>query len=398
MQRTRTQSSVTTRPILGRALSALLSLLLPASLAAAELGGEDGIEVHGFASQGFILTLKNDYLADNTTEGSFEFSEIGLNFTKDLTDTLRTGVQLFAHDLGPTGDFDPTVDWFYIDYRPFDWLGLRAGRLKIPFGFHNEIQDVDSARLPVLLPQSVYPLQTRQILFAQNGAELYGFARMGDAGAVDYRAYYGTIFLNARELTPPGASFELAFRVPYVFGGRLIWETPLEGLRLGGSFEKVRLDTTVFAPGIPSFGIVSRSRQWLVGLEYAIADLMLTAEYARSRSEQSSDAPELSPPIESTSENAYAMASYRLASWFQTGAYYAISYPDVDQREGRQNYQHDLAVTFRYDVNEYWLVKLEGHYMSGTAGLLNPLRINPPDITQAAQHWAAYFVKTTAHF
>jgi hypothetical protein len=44
------------------------------------------------------------------------------------------------------------------------------------------------------------------------------------------------------------------------------------------------------------------------------------------------------------------------------------------------------------------LVKLEGHYMNGTAGLNNPLRINPPDISSADRSWAAFFLKTTAHF
>ena len=108
--------------------------------------------------------------------------------------------------------------------------------------------------------------------------------------------------------------------------------------------------------------------------------------------------PELSPPIKGTAERAYVMASYRVNPWFQPGAYYSRLYPDVDNHSGRENRQHDVALTFRFDINPHWLVKLEGHYMSGTAGLRNPLRVNPPDITKADQYWAAYFLKTTAHF
>ena len=29
--------------------------------------------------------------------------------------------------------------------------------------------------------------------------------------------------------------------------------------------------------------------------------------------------------------------------------------------------QHDVAATLRFDINSHWLVKLEGHYMTGTA-------------------------------
>lgn len=92
------------------------------------------------------------------------------------------------------------------------------------------------------------------------------------------------------------------------------------------------------------------------------------------------------------------MATYRVARWFQPGAYYAVYFPDVRNREGRENRQHDVAATFRFDVNDHWLLKLEGHYMAGTAGLLNPLRVNPPDVSSADRYWGAFFAKTTAHF
>lgn len=388
------------RGVVVTTLALLCASFTTTRASAAEVGSEDGLalSVHGFASQGFILTLKNDYLAEGTKHGSFEFSEVGINFTTNLTDKLRTGVQFFAQDLGPSGNFDAKIDWFYIDYRLKDWLGIRVGRLKIPYGLHNEIQDVDSARVPVLLPQSVYPLQTREILFAQTGAELYGFVRSRSLGALDYRAFAGTIFLDADSLTPRGANLAFAFHVPYVAGGRLLWETPLEGLRVGGSFEAVRLDATAFIPTLAPVKIRSDSTSWIASAEYAASDLVLTAEYARSHSKQSSDQPMVSPATDSLGERAYAMATYRVAAWLQPGAYYSVFFPDVYNRHGRENRQFDVAATLRFDINSYWLVKLEGHYMAGTAGLLNPLRINPPDISLADRYWGAFFVKTTAHF
>lgn len=391
-------------PLAARVTATLVlscGFLLSSGGRAAELGSDGSLlaaEVHAFGSQGFILTLHNDYLADHTTKGSFEFSEVGFNVTKHLTDSFSMGLQLVAQNLGPSGNFTPIVDWFYLDYRRWDWLGLRVGRLKIPYGLFNDIQDVDSARVPVLLPQSVYPLQTREILFAQTGAELYGFARLSALGALDYRLFGGTIFLDEDKLRPAGSTVEVDIRVPYVVGGRLLWETPLEGLRAGASLETVRLDTTAFVPGIAPILIKNRSWLWVASLDYAVSELRLTAEYSRWFTRQRSDAPELSPPIKSLSERAYAMATYRLTSWFEPGAYYSMYFPNVHDRGGREDRQHDVAVTFRFDVNEHWLVKLEGHYMDGTAGLLNPLRLSAQDITKADKYWGAFFVKTTAHF
>jgi hypothetical protein len=396
MQDSRAQA----RTRLGHGVLFLSALLLSPRAEAAEIGADGplALEVHGFASQGFILTLRNDYLAEKTTDGSFEFTEFGINFTKNLTETLRFGVQLFAQDLGPTGNYQLNVDWLYLDYHWQDWLGLRAGRLKIPYGLYNEIQDIDAARVPVLLPQSVYPLQTRQFLFAQTGGELYGFARLDPVGALDYRLFGGTIFLDADSLTPPGAGFDLAFHVPFVVGGRLLWETPLQGLRVGGSLEALNLETTVLAPGIPPIVIKNHSQLWVASAEYGISDFTLTAEYSRWNTKQRSDNPQLSPPIDSLSERGYAMATYRLTPWFQPGAYYSVYFPNVHDRGGREDRQHDVAATFRFDINPYWLVKLEGHYMAGTAGLLNPLQVNAPDISTADKYWGAFFLKTTAYF
>jgi hypothetical protein len=377
-------------------------LLLTPPAAGADLGTEDSltsVEVHGFVSQGFILTSGNEYLAPGSTRGSFEFSELGINFNKRLTDTLSVGVQLFAQDLGRLGDYKPKLDWYHIDYRWRDWLGLRVGRLKIPYGLHNEIHDVDSARVPILLPGSVYPLQNRDTLFAQTGAELHGFVRMPGLGALDYRLFGGTMFIDPKSLTAPGGGLELQIDVPYVLGGRLLWETPLDGLRLGISIQAFRLETTAFITGIMAPVLIGNDALlWVASAEYALQELMLTAEYARWDTKQRSDTPELSPPLDPSSERAYAMATYRLTPWLHPGAYYSLLFPNLPNREGRENVQHDLAATLRFDINAYWLVKLEGHYMSGTAGLENPIRTGPSNIATAEPRWGAFFLKTTGYF
>ena len=45
-----------------------------------------------------------------------------------MTERLRVGIQLFAYDLGKLGNYTERADWFYLDYRLKDWLGVRAGR------------------------------------------------------------------------------------------------------------------------------------------------------------------------------------------------------------------------------------------------------------------------------
>ena len=369
------------------------------------------LQIHGFVSQGFLVTTENNYLADSE-DGSFEFTEIGLNFTQPLTDELRVGVQLFARDLGPLGNYTVRADWFYLDYRIADWLGLRAGRVKLPFGLYNEINDIDQARVPILLPQSVYPVQNRDFLLAQTGVELYGHLDVGSAGAFDYRIYGGTIFLEPN--IAPGAPYELLnLNIPYVAGGRLLWEAPLPGLRAGGSVQLLRLeadllyepaayDPLVMDGELPdgftgNVEVVLPAVMWVASVEYDFDRLLLAAEYSRWRVRTQSTEPLLYPESDSVQERLYAMASFKLAAWFAPGLYYSLHFRDVEQREGRAQQQHDLALSLRFDLNAHWLVKLEGHYLRGTAALNAALNGGTP-LSRLEPSWALFLIKTTAYF
>ncbi|HEX2657473.1 MAG TPA: hypothetical protein VHU40_04345 [Polyangia bacterium] len=372
--------------------------VVPEPAPALDLAGDEAapsVEVHGFASQGYILTTGNDYIAPDTKHGSFHFTDVGLNLSKNLSEKIRFGVQAFAQNFAPGGNFNLQADWFYLDYRWRDWLGVRFGRLKIPFGLYNEINDVDSARVPVLLPQSTYPIQGRSFLFAQTGVELYGFARSRAAGALEYRLYLGAIFIDPAILVPPGSEVQLKLNVRYVGGGRLFWETPLEGLRLGVSVLSIHLDVDALAQGM-TFPIANQSLLSMASAEYVAHRLVLTAEYALWHAHQDSVLP--SSAFTGTSERSYAMLSYRVAPWFQPALYYALYFRDVHDRGGNSTTrQNDGALTLRFDATENLIFKIEGHLMEGTAGLTAPLSISEPPV-DPERVWGVFLLKATGYF
>lgn len=406
------------RDVVRGSLTLIILALLAAGRAHSQAVEEDvadplALQVHGFVSQGFLITTENNYLAESE-RGSFEFSEVGINFTKSLTDDLRVGLQLFARDLGPVGNYDAQLDWFYVDYRAFDWLGFRAGRVKLPFGLYNEINDVDAARTFVLLPQSIYPTKQRDYLLAQTGVELYGYASLGAAGALDYRLFGGSIFLDDSGLSTPGSPFQVTdVHIPFIVGGRLLWETPLPGLRAGASVQVGRLDIDVYfdreawlpvqmAGALPQGfdGNVATElpvAMWVGSVEYSLRDLTLAAEYSRWSVEIESSAPALVPEDSNTSERMFALASYRLTTWLQPGVYYSLFFTDVTDRDRRSTHQHDTALTLRFDLNAYWLLKLEGHYLHGTAQLEAGLNGGTPR-SELEPDWFLFLAKTTAYF
>jgi hypothetical protein len=392
-----------------------LSVLVPLTLAglttapellAQQIAAGPSVDVHGFVSQGFIWTTENNYLGPSE-RGSFELTEAALNFTHSPLDELRIGVQLFVHDLGPFGNYQPQFDWYYLDYRFFDWLGVRAGRTKIPFGLYNELSDVDAARVPVLLPQSVYPVSNREWLLAQTGVELYGDVALGAAGSLSYRVYGGTIYLDPTNVS----SAVLGFTVPYVIGARLMWQTPVDGLVLGGSVQTLRPEVE-FVPNAEQIAAYTASmllppdfagtvtaripvKLAMASVEYQQGELLLASEYLRQYLDLESSL--VQPTQHYVADGLYALAAYRLTSWLWPSFYYAVVRSDPPPQEGSVTYHHDVALTLRHDINAHWLLKLEGHYMHGRQGLSSDLNGGTP-VAELEDDWGVLLLKTTAYF
>ncbi|MBF0421833.1 MAG: hypothetical protein HQL73_02450 [Magnetococcales bacterium] len=145
--------------------------------------------MHGFLSQGYITSSDYDYYT-KTDGGTFNFNELGVNFSWNANDRLRLGGQLVSRGLGEVDHNDIKVDWALADYHWEDWLGLRLGRIKIPNGLFNEVMDVDAARSQILPPGSVYNLYYRDLIIAVNGLNLYGNTDPG-FGNLEYSLYVG---------------------------------------------------------------------------------------------------------------------------------------------------------------------------------------------------------------
>lgn len=351
---------------------------------------EAAIQFHGFASQGALYTTDNNYLT-STERGSLEFAEAGILLTKQVDDRLRVGFQLFARKLGDNGNFSAKFDWFGLDYRWRDWLGLRLGRNKLPFGLFNDTVDIDAAQPVVFLPHAIYAPTNRDIFLAQTGVELYGFKSLGAAGGLDYRAYFGKIYVPIPETTP-GVDIK-EFELPYITGARVLWETPIDGLRLGPSVLRGRIDTIFTYAGQPTQSIRVGATDWAGSIEYQQGRIWLAAEVIRGYARN------LRPVRTKVgiSEGGYAMASYRWSRWLQTTMYYSLEYPNIENRIGRESHTYDGAFALRFDITPHWLLKLEGHAMRGTSALTADLNddIAPSGL---ANKWYLFAAKTTVAF
>jgi len=351
--------------------------LFSGSALALEAGG---VDIHGFVSQGFIISDKYNYLTHNSKEGSFEYNEIGINFSKDLTDRLRLGVQLFSRDLGDVGNNKLTVDWAYGDYRIKDWLGFRAGRIKLPMGFYNETRDMDMLRTQVVMPQSIYADLLRDTVIAVNGAGLYGNIDLSMMGSLDYQLVAGAMNMDNEngfekyfEARSQGAfSVDGDSDSDITYAGSIRWNTPLDGLALGVSVMSNTVDTPIVVGGVLKANNESENSFYTVSVEYLWGDLTLAAEYQQYKIDYTLTG-QVARKGTQTSEGYYLSASYRFTDLFSMGAYYSVLYPDDEDKNGNNfayksdAWEKDLALSLRFDLNDYTVFKIEGHHVDGTA-------------------------------
>jgi hypothetical protein len=228
-----------------------LPLLLLVCLCASTVWAQDlaGIEVHGFVTQGFLYSSRNNYLSMQSSEGSPQWTDGAVSISDSLTDKLRAGIQLHMYQLGQLGGDNIQIDWASGDYRFNDHFGIRAGKVKTVLGLFNDSQDVDAIFLWILLPQALYPIDNKSFLLAHLGGEVYGGLSLGKrAGAIQYSGYVGQATLDldggyVKRFSDAGIAFTTA-PAGKTYGGDLRWESPLKGLTFGSSANVLALDGT----------------------------------------------------------------------------------------------------------------------------------------------------------
>jgi hypothetical protein len=354
-------------------------LVLLVCMCATGLTAQDleDLQIHGFATQGFIFSSNNNYLTMQSSRGSLQWTEGAISVTDPVTDNLRVGIQLHMFQMGQFGGPNVLVDWASGDYKVNDHLGFRAGKIKVPLGLFNDSQDVDSLFLWILLPQTVYPIDNRDFNLAMLGGEVYGSMGLGERGGrVEYAAYKGESTLDAnggyvRQLAQAGMTFPSP-PSGATFGGDLHWATPWRGFTVGSSANDYALDGT--GPQgtfhLPPALLLAYYARWDKG------KLHLAAEYWRTPFNFVVTMGGATIPFPEDARSWYPMASYSVTRKLQVGGYYSYYLDKVGNNSLPANYSKDKVVSARYNFNEYFYGKLEGHFLKGT-GLGYYTSVNP---------------------
>lgn len=375
--------------------AALLMLVATDASAIDLLDGQ--AQVHGFLTQGIVLTSDNNFLG-KSEKGSLDFREIGINLTyRPATDWHISG-QLLSHRTGELDDGHIRLDYGMVDWTAISSeqgrMGVRLGRIKHPFGLYNETRDVAFTRPSAILPQPIYFEQARNLEMSSDGMALY-LERFGEMGTLN--ATWGIGYANVGE-----KSVEAAFLGRDDAGKldskpvqllNLLYEGDNGRYRLGLTSAWGHMDYKPQAGALLGEGSVSY-HPVIVSAQYNWDRWSLTGEYFLEYLHYRDYGPML-PDQNRVAQSYYLQGAWRFAADGEAFLRYDTFYADKHDRDGSKMhaatglpsfmaYAKSWVVGARYDVNPQFMVRAEFHRVHGT-GWLSSLENRDP--AGLSEHW-----------
>lgn len=307
--------------------------------------------------------------------GSPAFTEMGLMMSTSVTDHLRVAAQVYDRNLGQLGQYHPELDFAMLDYRFKPWFGMRAGRVKTTLGLFTDTQDLDFLRTFALMPQSVYPLDLRDSNIAHFGGDIYGNIALGHKrGDLSYTAYSGfrddSLYSGYEYFLQTVHNFTKHYG-GLQYGGDLRWNTPVKGLTVGASRLEEDLKGFGIRLGIPV-------HEWSITpdftnqyyAEYTWGRIRFDAENKRYYRHHFVRNGSFDDHLNVHSW--YFAGSLRVTNRLSVGSYYShytmtSTFFKLFDTSLPAGHDFDKAVSVRVNINRFWNVKVEGHFMDGYA-------------------------------
>jgi len=364
------------------------TLLLSGVSAWAQSLDDLNIQIHGYATQGFLYTSQNNIFTTHSSDGSPAWSEAVVNVTALPIPKLRIGVQARYFVLGNFGNAI-TLDWAMADYKVDDRFGVRFGKVKTPVGLYNEVQDIDPSYIWALLPQSVYPITSRNSLLAHLGGMAYGALKLSpQAGKLEYRAWGGERTIAADDgytLQQRESGINPVNGVTFsTEGATLRWRLPEKGILIGASDSIGNRSVSVVTTAngaLSGTQTIQQLHELFYFASWEHGKWMASGEYNRLPVTGQIVFPEVfTIPLVLDQRNWYAMSTYKATDKLALGLYHSQTFNRAAAL-GPARFSKDWAVAARYDFNSFLYAKAEQHFIDGTAvgydTQLNPGGLKP---------------------
>lgn len=376
---------------------------------------------HGYVSQGFVKTSDNSFFGDSE-DVSWEFTDVAVGLSWRPVPKVQMSAQALYRQAGATSRDDIYTDYAVIDFHLIDDLtkqiGVRAGRIKNPYGFYNDTRDIAASRPSVLLPESIYLDPQRDVYHTSDSVSAYANWYLGEH-FFQFDILHGKpLFTTAVQnefLLPAGISGEL--NNEEIDLRRLLIESYGGKLRLAYTNARLRTefvpdpgerDITI-APGetitVPINGYPGHTvtKIHLYSAEFNHNNWQFTTEFQNLTLIRQDSSP--TGRANQPSRSFYLSGSYRINEKYQVYARRDIYYANKDDKNGddfaqasgrpaHNRYAYDTTIGLQYQVNKSWHFATEFHHVRGTAWLSN----NENYLPDTTRDWSMLTAKMSYQF
>ncbi len=361
-------------------------------------------QIHGFASQAYLLSEGNNYYGDSTN-GSHDFYEAAINGSLSLGHGLLVSAQALIRDAGISDNGKPRLDYALVDWRALDSkegsAGVRLGRVKNPMGLFNDTRDVVFTRPSILLPQSVYFDGTgvRSLLFSSDGAQVYGDINLGN-----HRWSLSLTSALNRDLTKK-EKLSLGSHAADTEIRHLNFSHLTDHWNNGQAIIGLSHGHAHLVQALPAqFGgeVNFEFNFYVVSAQYNAERVSLTTEYMYTRGVGDIGN---GRKLKIALDGGYTQLDFRPAQHWTTFLRYDVRFNDAGDRDGRKaaatsgserysEFAHDLTLGLGWTPDENWGVWGEVHRIYGTATA--PPLDNPDGANDS--HWTLMTVMVGYRF
>ena len=374
---------------------------------------DDRLQVHGTLSQGYLksdgafMQTQDLGVPLDTNTSTFHYNEFAINFSYQISDRLRAGLQLMSRDFLVLMDNHVYLDWAQFDYAWKNEANFQAGRLKVPLGLHNKSRDIDAARTSIFLPEALYAEIRRSHFNYIDGFGVYGSIDLGSLDTLNYSTVFGDADLERKGYQTEQGLTDFEAQLENMYSIQLMWDTPLEGLKIGGTY--LQFDAHIFGNLDKTQSGGSASNLWyflydkynvyVTSLEYTWKDLIITTEYQETRLTNRDN---MRGNIPVHLMGWYLSTAYRFNDWFASEIYYSEFYRNNDDKQGKllplgipdyYAWQKDWSFNFRFDITDNFIVKA-GVMLKDGFGVTE----SAVPVSLSERYWTLYQLKATAYF
>ena len=360
----------------------------------------DKLNVHGFISQGIANNKGSNFISDD--DGiTFELTEIGLNFSYQLTDSIRFAGQTSYLNGGNRYDEGLTLDYLLVDWNFYSSNNSQghfyAGRIKNYHWLYSSIRDVPVSRPSIILPQSIYLDAARDAAIGGDGlafAYSYSNESLGKFDFTISSSFNDFTSDETRNLIGDFAQGNVEHKddlqaslywtlnsIPLTFGIAITdslfnYENGENDILINGDIDLLR-----YYINVEYF-----TEKWTLSAEFIQEELQLSELFFNDFS------------LQRIGQGGFVQAQYRPNHRFKMLMRYERYYGDKDDRDGEQafidsggaipaffSFQHDFTLGFSYDISANFRVDIEHHWVTGTARL-TPIII-PDVVINSEKNW-----------